>query len=76
MNTHILLYQLRDGIGFCATAPQYALDFRQAGRELARVDDVGNVTIADDITLDEAKFVITELAKAVLSGLQDRRNRS
>lgn len=45
--------------------PQHWLDFRQAGRELVRVDAAGNVTIADDITLDEAKFVITKLAKAV-----------
>lgn len=63
---------MSEQIGFYTTTPHYRLDFRHEGRELVWVDAAGNVTIAEDITLDEAKFVITELAKAVSDDLGKR----
>lgn len=32
-------------------------------RELVRIDAQGNITFADDLTVDELKFVVVEMAK-------------
>lgn len=37
--------------------------FTCQNRELARIDAYGNVSFADDLTMDELKFVVVEMAK-------------
>lgn len=47
--------------------PAFRIDFREANRQLMTVTAKGEITFADDLTLDEAKYIIQEILKWKIS---------
>lgn len=49
--------------GFGTVVPTSFIDVREAGRQLVTVTAKGEITFADNLTLDEAKYIIREILK-------------
>lgn len=54
---------LNDKANDHSVVPTAYIDFRHNNRQLLTVMETGEVTFADDLTLDEAKYVIREIVK-------------
>lgn len=50
-------------VGFGTTVPTSFIDVREAGRQLMTVTANGEITFTDDLTIDEAKYIIREILK-------------
>lgn len=62
-NISILKLSLKQAGELFPLVPAFAIDWRSANRQLMTVSTTGEITFADDLTIDEAKYIIQEIIK-------------